>query len=91
MSTKCLVNENGFITTDQPLFLCKWNGCEVAIHTRLTLYANYKDTNLYDANDGWSNFENINQLLDHLSFQEQDGYFDSEIYINDNMSIQRIY
>ena len=94
MNTKCLVNEKGFITTNEPLFLCKWNGGDIVeIHTRLTLYATYKNTGLYDTGDGWSNFENINDLLDHLSFTDQDNYdyFDSEKYTNDNMSIQRIY
>ena len=94
MNTKCLVNEKGFITTNEPLFLCKWNGGDIVeIHTRLTLYATYKDTGLYDTGDGWSNFENINDLLDHLSFTDQDNYdyFDNEKYTNDNMSIQRIY
>ena len=70
MNTKCLVNEKGFITTNEPLFLCKWNGGDIVeIHTRLTLYATYKDTGLYDTGDGWSNFESINDLLDHLSFK----------------------
>ena len=94
MNTKCLVNEKGFITTNEPLFLCKWNGGDIVeIHTRLTLYATYKDTGLYDTGDGWSNFESINDLLDHLSFTDQDNYdyFDNEKYTNDNMSIQRIY
>ena len=97
MNTKCLVNEKGFITTNEPLFLCKWNGGDIVeIHTRLTLYATYKNTGLYDnpsTGDGWSNFESINDLLDHLSFTDKDNYnyFDNEKYTNDNMSIQRIY
>ena len=94
MNTKCLVNEKGFITTNEPLFLCKWNGGDIVeIHTRLTLYVTYKNTGLYDTGDGWSNFESINDLLDHLSFTDQDNYdyFDNEKYTNDNMSIQRIY
>ena len=96
----CLVDNKGYIKTDSPLFLCKWNGGDtVEIHTRQTLYQAYKDTGLYDTDDefgGWKHQDSyifFNPLLDHLSFTDEDNYdyFDDDIYTNDNMSIQRIY
>ena len=77
-----------------------WNdGDTRQIHTRETLYSMYKDTNLYDTDDSslneWGdNFESFNELLDHLSFNDENafnGMFDNEVYRNDNMTIQRIY
>ena len=104
---KCLVNADGDIMSNTPLFLCEWNGGDTTeIHTRETLYARYKDTNLYDTDDeygGWKYFDHskgkdefifFNPLLDKLSFNNENsfnGRFDDERYTNDNMSIQRIY
>ena len=97
---KCLVNQDGCINTHSPLYFCNWNdGDTRQIHTRETLYSMYKDTNLYDTDDSslneWGdNFESFNELLDHLSFNDENafnGMFDNEVYRNDNMTIQRIY
>ena len=96
--SECLVTKNGSIATDSPLFLCEWNGGDtVTIHTRATLYATYKDTNLYDKDSDWEwggEVMDFNTLLDHLSLPDENefnGRFDNEVYRNDNMTIQRIY
>ena len=96
--SKCLVHKDGSIATDSPLFLCEWNGGDtVSIHTRATLYATYKDTNLYDKDSDWEwggEVMEFNTLLDHLSLPDENefnGRFDNEVYRNDNMTIQRIY
>ena len=98
---KCLVNADGDITDNKPLFLCEWNDADnVEIHTRETLYARYKDTGLYDIDEvgSWFYKDNhifFNELLDILSINAalvfQNGRFDNERYSADNMSIQRIY
>jgi len=98
---KCLVSADGDIIANTPLFLCEWNsGDNTEIHTRETLYARYKDTNLYDTDDeygGWlykGDYIFFNPLLNELSFNNKNafnGRFDNEKYTNDNMSIQRIY
>ena len=96
--SECLVHKDGSIATDSPLFLCEWNGGDtVSIHTRATLYATYKDTNLYDKDSDWEwggEVMDFNTLLDHLSLPDENefnGRFDNEVYRNDNMTIQRIY
>ena len=98
---KCLVDANGDIIANTPLFLCEWNGGDnVEIHTRETLYARYKDSGLYDTDEEYGNWlyerDHIffNNLLDILSFNNENafnGRFDNERYSADNMSIQRIY
>jgi len=89
---KPLVTENGIITTDEPLFMCVWNGDDYQIHTQSSLWENFKETNLFDSNeDGWR-FEGFDQnnvnfriLLKRLLWGD-----DGQIYHNDNMSIKRI-
>tara|TARA_R100001244_G_scaffold131836_2_gene105949 strand:- start:3 stop:317 length:315 start_codon:yes stop_codon:yes gene_type:complete len=83
------------IKTDKPLFLCSWNGNDVIqIHTEETLYNEYKDTNLFDEhNISWEvngKERTFNELLKYLSLFNYSG-FDDEVYINDNMTIRRIY
>ena len=87
-----LVTESGTITTDEPLFMCVWNGDDYQIHTQATLWKNFKDTNLFDhEEDGWcfegyhQNNVNFNVLLKRLLCGDND-----KIYRNDNMSIRRI-
>lgn len=91
----CLVTDEGIVTSNEPLFLCKWNGESVVqIHTRRSLFTMYKDSGLYDAEEvSWYGGGNFNALLDHLSFTERDDCpsYDNETYENDNMTIQRIY
>ena len=89
-----LVTKAGTITTDEPLFMCCWNGDDYQIHTRTTLWENFKDTNLFDADeDGWrfegyhQNNVNFNILLKRL---ECNAHNDGQIYQNDNMTIKRI-
>jgi hypothetical protein len=89
---KPLVTENGIITTDEPLFMCVWNGDDYQIHTRHTLWHNFHETNLFDSDeDGWHfegyhvNDVNFNLLLKRLECSDND-----QIYQNDNMTIRRI-
>jgi len=91
---KPLVTENGIITTDEPLFMCCWNGDDYQIHTRHTLWHNFHETNLFDSDeDGWrfegyhQNNVNFNRLLTRL---ECNAHNDGQIYYNDNMTIRRI-
>ena len=81
-----LVTENGTITTDEPLFMCVWNGDDYQIHTQATLWENFKTTNLFDVEeDGWSDSVNFPMLMERLHLE-----LDFTVYHNDNMSIRRI-
>ena len=81
-----IVTENGTITTDEPLFMCCWNGDDYQIHTHATLWKNFKDTNLFDIEeDGWCVGANFPMLLERLHLE-----LDFTTYHNDNMSIKRI-
>ena len=89
---KPLVTEIGTITTDEPLFMCCWNGDDYQIHTRQTLWDNFNETNLFDNDeDGWQfegyhqNNVNFNILLKRLLWGD-----DGQTYHNDNMTIRRI-
>jgi hypothetical protein len=83
---KPLVTENGTITTDEPLFMCVWNGDDYQIHTQATLWENFKDTNLFDTDEyGWSDSVNFSILLKRLILEQ-----DFRSYYNDNMYIRRI-
>ena len=89
---KPLVTENGIITTDEPLFMCVWNGDDYQIHTQHTLWDNFNETNLFDNDeDGWHfdgyhvNGVNFNILLKRLECSD-----DGQTYHNDNMTIRRI-
>ena len=94
------------IDFNKPHYLCSWD--ETAqVHTRETLFDEYKDTNLYDDPndddfmDGWI-FENPD---DNLSFEQLLDKFDALFDVgewhlhkdnakrvrNDNMIIQRIW
>ena len=65
---KCLVDANGDIIANTPLFLCEWNGGDnVEIHTRETLYARYKDSGLYDTDEEYGNWL---YERDHIFFNQ---------------------
>lgn len=70
--------------TKQPVYLCIWNegsdiGEVIEVHTQGSLYDEYKDTNLFseDTDKGFL------VSLDYLRI--------NDTYIDDNMSIKRIY
>jgi hypothetical protein len=81
-------------------YLCSWNGYEIVqIHTKETLYNDYKDTNLFEVNEdetynsyfesfgnGFDNFL-IKDYLDHSS--EDDDFLGVSFHC-DNMKIIRI-
>lgn len=88
---------------NKPQYLCSWD--EVAeIHTRETLFEQYKDTNLFndDARNDWGfdsddnydlSFEQILDKFDAL-FDVGDWHLykdNAKRVINDNMIIQRIW
>ena len=91
-----LVTKDGIITTDEPLFLCCWNGDDYQIHTKYSLWDNFHDTNLFDyEEDGWrcegyhQNNVNFNILLKRISHSNFDPD-DAITFRNDNMTIRRI-
>tara|TARA_R100001530_G_scaffold71513_1_gene50639 strand:+ start:178 stop:480 length:303 start_codon:yes stop_codon:yes gene_type:complete len=94
---KCIVDDKGVINIPREygLFLCTWNSREVVeIHTKETLKSQYGDTNLFDEdNITWEvngKERTFTELLAYLSLFDWSG-FDDEVYINDNMTIRRIY
>jgi hypothetical protein len=75
------------------IYLCSWNGDGIVqIHTKDTLYNDYKDTNLFEDNDYFEDceevFKNLHNLLDKW---EQKGWdMDHESYTEDNFTIRLI-
>ena len=91
-----LVTKDGIITTDEPLFMCCWNGDDYQIHTQATLWQNFETTNLFDHDeDGWrfegyhQNNVNFNILLKRISRATYD-VENAITFRNDNMTIRRI-
>jgi hypothetical protein len=65
------------------LYLCTWNGGEIVeVHTTVSFYNKYKETNLYDGSfkDDWD--MSMDEIFDRLKVN------DYEIY--DNFRIERI-
>ena len=94
-----LLNANHSITmslTRCNIYLCRWNGDEIVqIHTKETLYNEYKDTNLFDDDEdmlfetignGFDNFK----FKDYLKLSSKDEDFLNVNFICDNMEITRI-
>jgi len=103
-----LLNANQSITmspTRCNIYLCRWNGDEIVqIHTKETLYNEYKDTNLFDNIDtvcsalGEYKKEGFNNLMELLNKWEiekfemefKDFYGIHNYFINDNFEITLI-
>lgn len=90
------------LAINKPQYLCSWDTA-VQVHTRETLYEEYKDTNLYDDDGpGWG-FDSDDhydltfpQLLDKFDALFEVGEWhlykkNAKRVINDNMVIQRIW
>ena len=89
------------LASNEPQYLCSWED-DVEVHTRETLYEEYKDTNLYDDDPGWG-FDSDDhydltfpQLLDKFDALFEVGEWhlykkNAKRVINDNMVIQRIW
>tara|TARA_R100001377_G_C3168749_1_gene102286 strand:- start:343 stop:657 length:315 start_codon:yes stop_codon:yes gene_type:complete len=87
---------------DVAKYYCSWNGGEIIqIHTKETLYEEYKDTNLFDGNGKFASKHfkplTMNEYLYNSSINEIKigGGFDVNEYLNenficDNMEIKRI-
>ena len=82
--------------TNDVKYLCSWNGNDIVqIHTKETLWNDYKDTNLFDDDDdmlfgtmgnGFDNFK----FKDYLRLSSKDEDFLNVNFICDNMEITRI-
>jgi len=78
------------------VYLCSWNyGDIVQIHTRETLYNEYKDTNLFDDcniigkyHTEEEVFKNLHELLN--KWEEYKFEMDCDSYTEDNFTIQLI-
>tara|TARA_R100000152_G_C6776001_1_gene204821 strand:- start:913 stop:1233 length:321 start_codon:yes stop_codon:yes gene_type:complete len=72
-------------------FLCTWNGDEIIeLHTKESLWKNYKDTNLFEDDDWFyerENLENVS-LTDLMSICAY--HKDKTIHYNDNMTIMYV-
>ena len=76
------------------LYLCTWNSNEIKqIHTKNTLWNEYKDTNLFD-DALFETFFNDNlddyKIKDYLKFSQLQGIFLNVTFVCDNMTITRI-
>nr|BAR27949.1 hypothetical protein [uncultured Mediterranean phage uvMED] len=77
-------------------YLCSWNSNDIVqIHTKETLWNEYKDSNLFDDDDdmlfetlgnGFDNFK----IKDYLKLSSEDDDFLNVNFICDNMEIKRI-
>ena len=82
-------------TTDNiKKYYCSWNGGEIIqIHTKETLYQDYKGTNLFDDDSLFetigNGFDNLT-IKDYLNHSNKDDDFLNVNYHCDNMEIQRI-
>jgi len=83
--------------TNNNIYLCSWNGDEIVqIHTKETLYNEYKDTNLFedDCEIGKYHtlegevFENLHDLLNEWEVNKWD--MGHESYGEDNFTIRLI-
>jgi len=81
---------------DQVLYLCRWNGNEIVeVHTKETLFENYKDTNLYDKEYKLYNlglFTNTYfelYLQDYLTSSTHEDFLNHDFTL-DNFTIRRI-
>tara|TARA_R110000851_G_scaffold93789_1_gene204187 strand:+ start:282 stop:560 length:279 start_codon:yes stop_codon:yes gene_type:complete len=80
--------------TTTNIYLCSWNGdAIVQIHTKETLYNEYKDTNLFESGDKYQTFDfesftNLHELLE--VWEEKKWDMNNEIYTEDNFTIRLI-
>ena len=86
--------------TPEAKYLCSWNGHEIVqIHTKQTLYNDYKDTNLFEVNENetlnayfqsiGNGFDNF-LIKDYLDYSSKDDDFLGISFHCDNMKIIRI-
>jgi len=85
------------------IYLCRWNGDEIVqIHTKETLYNEYKDTNLFDEDNKDYGYKNFMEFLEVWEIKKEDmefidgtntyysGYGIHSAFINDNFEITLI-
>lgn len=81
---------------DQVLYLCRWNGNEIVeVHTKETLFENYKDTNLYDREYELYNYTLLKSnydmyLQEYLNISTTHEDFLNHDFTLDNFTIRRI-
>ena len=95
-----LLNANQSITMSPArcnIYLCRWNGDEIVqIHTKETLYNEYKDTNLFDEDNKDYGYKNFMEFLEVWEEKKEDmefidgGYGIHSAFINDNFEITLI-
>ena len=78
--------------SEKDYFLCTWNGNEIIeLHTKESLWNEYKNTNLFEDNDwfyGRENIENVSLTdLMSLCIYNEDK---NTIHYNDNMTIMYV-
>ena len=80
--------------TNNNIYLCSWNGDEIVqIHTKETLYNEYKGTNLFEDGDKYQTFDfecfkNLHELLE--VWEEKKWDMNNESYEEDNFTIRLI-
>jgi len=84
------------------IYLCRWNGDEIVqIHTKETLYNEYKDTNLFDEDNKDYGYKNFMEFLEVWEIKKEDmefkygdswhsGYGIHSAYMYDNFEITLI-
>ena len=95
-----LLNKRQSITmppTRNNIYLCRWNGDEIVqIHTKETLYNEYKDTNLFDEDNKDYGYKNFMEFLEVWEIKKENMEFIHGVYgihsafINDNFEITLI-
>jgi hypothetical protein len=91
---------NEFMTNsfdfNAPLFLCKWNDGEIIqLHTKESLYEQYKDTNLFDEEEEKQDLEGNTLAVGVLEWMEALSYVNftwqtHEAFTFDNFTMTRI-
>lgn len=89
-------NEFLFNNIEEPLFLCTWNdGDTIQVHTKRSLFEQYKDTNLFDKDEQAQDLEgntlavSVLEWIDAISTVNF-SWQKHEEFNYDNFSIRRI-
>lgn len=87
---------NHSFDSNAPLFLCQWNDGEIIqLHTKESLYEQYKDTNLFDEDEEKQDLEGNTLAVGVLEWMEAMSYVNftwqtHEAFTFDNFTMKRI-
>jgi hypothetical protein len=87
---------NHSFDSNAPLFLCQWNDGEIIqLHTKESLYEQYKDTNLFDEDEEKQDLEGNTLAVGVLEWMEALSYVNftwqtHESFTFDNFTMRRI-